>query len=227
MGTLGRTVNIALAPLRGLLWDEIEAWLAATIERKLEERGVPKERITTPNPDVAVPAIEALRYTRLREQYANLLATSMDSATALEAHPAFVEILKQLTPDEAKILQFLPRVERHEPLIDLGFEIPEKGQFVIYRHASTIGADAGCSSDAIVPQAINNLCRLGLTEIPATRKLAEDWRYDRIRALSVVSEIKAQIPKGARFIIEEKIFGITIMGESFRAACISEHKSAA
>ena len=38
---MGRTVNIALAPLRGLLWDEIEAWLAATIERKLEERGVP------------------------------------------------------------------------------------------------------------------------------------------------------------------------------------------
>jgi hypothetical protein len=227
LGTLSRTVNIALAPLRGLVWDEIEEWLSATIERKLEERGVPKERITTPNPDVAVPAIEALRYTTLREQYANLLATSMDSATALEAHPAFVEILKQLTPDEAKILQFLPRVERHEPLIDLGFEIPEKGQFVIYRHASTIGADAGCSADAIVPQAINNLCRLGLTEIPAMRKLAEDWRYDRIRALSVVSEIKAHIPKGARFIIEEKIFGITIIGESFRAACISERKSEA
>jgi len=173
---------------------------------------------------VAVPAIEALRYTKLKEQYANLIATSMDSATAVEAHPAFVEILKQLTPDEAKILQFFPRIGQHEPLVDLGFELPEKGNFIIYRHASTIANDAGCSADETVPQHIDNLWRLGLTDIPAVKRLAEDWRYHRIRNLAIIDAIKAKMPEGARFRIEQKIFGITIIGESFRAACIAEPK---
>ncbi len=92
LGTLGQTVNVALAPFRGLVWSwsMIETWLSATVEKKLEERGVPNERINTPDPDVAVPAIEALRYTKLKEQYANLIATAMDSATSHKAHPAFV-----------------------------------------------------------------------------------------------------------------------------------------
>ena len=109
--TLGKTVNVALSPLCGLVWswEQIEDYVSVTIERKLKERAVPRERITTPDPDVAVPALEALRYSKLRENYANLLATAMDSATARDAHPSFVEILKQLTPDEARILEYLPR----------------------------------------------------------------------------------------------------------------------
>ena len=224
LGTIGRTVNMALAPLRGLVWswDKIEAWLSATVERKLEERKVPNERIVTPDPDVAVPAIEALRYSKLKEQYANLLATAMDSATAIEAHPSFVEILKQLTPDEAKILQFLPKVGRHEPVVDLLFQVPEKGQFLICPCVSTIAADARCSSDAVIPQALTNLCRLGLAEIPAMRQLAEDWRYDRIRKLPIVAEIERQKPANATFVMEHKIIGLTVLGESFRAACIND-----
>jgi hypothetical protein len=229
LATLGRTVNMALAPLRGLVWswDKIEAWLTATVERKLEERAVPNERISTPDPDVAVPAIEALRYTKLKEQYANLLATSMDTATAADAHPSFVEILKQLTPDEAKILQFFPPAGRQEPLMDISFTFPEKGQFLIYRNVSTIAADAGCSSEGIIPRALDNLCRLDLTEIPAIRRLAEDWRYDRIRNLPIVAEARAKIPQNAQFVMEEKMIGLTILGQSFRAACIDDRKAKA
>ena len=89
LGTLGKAVNLVLSPLRGLVWswEKIEGYLGQTIERILEERGVPSDRVRTPDPDVAVPAIEALRYSKLRENYAKLLATSMDADTANEAHP--------------------------------------------------------------------------------------------------------------------------------------------
>ncbi|MCG8333899.1 MAG: DUF4393 domain-containing protein, partial [Proteobacteria bacterium] len=103
LGTLGKTINTALSPLRGLVWswEQIEGFVSKTVEEKLQNRKVPKERITTPDPDVAVPALEALRYSKLRENFALLLATSMDSSVAEAAHPSFVEILKQLTSDEA------------------------------------------------------------------------------------------------------------------------------
>jgi len=65
------------------------------------------EKIVTPDPSIAGSIIEALKLTvekeSLRELYSNLLAKSMNIDTAQNAHPAFVEILKQLTSDEAKI----------------------------------------------------------------------------------------------------------------------------
>ena len=228
LGTLGRTVNVALAPLRGLVWswDKIESWLSSTVERKLEERAVPKERVITPDPDVAVPAIEALRYTKLREQFGNLLATAMDSKTASEAHPSFVEILKQLTPEEAKILQFLPVLGRLHPIMDFFYSVPEKGEFLLYRHASTIAADAGCPSDYAVPAALDNLCRLGLVEIPEFRRLSEGSRYDRIRDLPLTSDAKKMVPADGEFVAREKVVGITSMGDLFREACIEDRKKA-
>ena len=61
-----------------------------------------------PPPYIAVPAVEALRYTAeepaLCEMYLHLLATAMDSRTVPLAHPAFAEIIRQLTPDEARII---------------------------------------------------------------------------------------------------------------------------
>jgi Abortive infection alpha len=51
----------------------------------------------------------------LREMYAKLLATSMDSATSDEAHPSFVTIIQQLTPDEARILRHIASLKEHWP----------------------------------------------------------------------------------------------------------------
>jgi len=71
---------------------------------------VPPERLQDPAPHVVVPALMAVSYTQseeLRAMFAALLAKSMDSATAEDVHPAFVDVIKQLTPDEARILKAL------------------------------------------------------------------------------------------------------------------------
>jgi hypothetical protein len=225
LGTIGKTVNIVLAPLRGMVWswEQIEIYISDVVERKIRARKVPVERIITPDPDVAVPALEAMRYSKLRENYANLLATAMDSATAAEAHPSFVEILKQLTSDEAKILEYLPRVELHEPIASLAYQVSlEKGQFNIMRHVGTLGYDAKCKLPEMLPNYVDNLCRLGLTEIPPLTKLAEDWRYDRIRELAIVKKAMIEIPEGSMFIFIPKILGLTVLGKAFRKACIDE-----
>ncbi|MCP3959060.1 MAG: DUF4393 domain-containing protein [bacterium] len=222
LGTLGKTVNLALSPLRGLVWswEQIEDYVSTTVERKLQERKVPDERVQTPDPDIAVPALSALRYSKLREHYAELLATAMDSADANEAHPAFVEILRQLTPDEARIVQALPEVGRHEPLADLDYRDPERGQFTLYRHASTLPTKAECERVESFPQYVDNLCRLGLTEIPAGKALFEGWRYDPIKELDVFHRTKEQVPGNYGLLLVPKMFGLTVLGGSFRYACM-------
>lgn len=227
LATLGKTVNVALSPIRGLVWgwERIEEYLTQTVEQKLSDRKVHPDRVTTPDPDIAVPAIEALRYSKLRENYANLVATAMNVDTAMEAHPAFVEVLKQLSLDEILILEYLPAEGRYEPIMDLGFSLPEKGEFLTHRHVATIGVDAKCKSLHALPQLIDNLCRLGLTEIPPLRRLADDGRYDRIRALETFIQVKASVPQGGQFTEGLAMLGLTPLGASFREACVNKPAS--
>ena len=109
--TVGKTVNAALLPVRGLVWgiEQIEEFVTTTVAKKLQN--IPLENIQTPDPAVAGPSLESLRYTghkeSLSEMYANLIATSMDSQSSEDAHPGFVEIIRNLNSEEAKILSFL------------------------------------------------------------------------------------------------------------------------
>jgi Abortive infection alpha len=69
---------------------------------------IPDENLITPPASIAVPALQGLSYTfeepNLKEMYLNLLATASDDRQADQAHPAFAEIIKQLTPNETLVL---------------------------------------------------------------------------------------------------------------------------
>lgn len=173
--TVAKTIHIALAPVSALVWgyDRIKDFVSTRVAEKL--RDVPPENIATPKPNVAGPALESLRYTgheeSLRELYANLLAASMDTRTATDAHPAFAEIIRQLTPDEARLLKIMAH-PRALPLLIVRWEyktetLQERGGQDVLVHFSTLGEEAGCQFPDAVPKYIDNLSRLGLTEVPA------------------------------------------------------------
>ena len=92
--TVAKAVNVALSPVSALVWgyDQIEEFVSTNVAEKLKK--IPNERIITPDIMIAGPTLEALRYAghkeTLREMYANLLATSLDSEVATFAHPSFV-----------------------------------------------------------------------------------------------------------------------------------------
>jgi len=69
------------------------------------------EKITEPEPYVAVPALQQLSYSlnseELRQLYANLLASAMNIDTKEYVHPSFVDIIRQLLPDEARVLKLI------------------------------------------------------------------------------------------------------------------------
>jgi len=117
LATVAKTVNLALAPVSGVIWsyETIKDFVSTKVSAKL--KNVPPENIITPDPIVAGPALEALKYTAhestLRELYANLLASALDSDTADSTHPSSVELIKQLSATEAQILNFLSNRERY------------------------------------------------------------------------------------------------------------------
>jgi hypothetical protein len=109
--TVGKAVNLVLGPIAALVWgwEQIKDIVMPSVAYKLQK--VATEQLQVPKLTVVGPAIEALKFTghepTLREMYVNLLATAIDSATAENAHPAFVHIIRCISPDEAIMLRFL------------------------------------------------------------------------------------------------------------------------
>jgi len=119
-GGLSAMAMMAVAPLRQL--PELATQVPGTL-RDLGERmtAIPSARRRAPALAFAAQALAgSVRYgATLRERYLNLLAASMDSDKAGRVHPAFLEVLRQLTADEARIIsQF-----QHDgpyPLVSVG-----------------------------------------------------------------------------------------------------------
>lgn len=111
LGLVPRAVNAALVPLREWI-EKREYRLASTkklLEKKLEK--VAPEEIVAPEIHIAVPALQAIGYSmdneEIRDMYANLLASSMQKRVKNEVLPADTEFIKQLSPDEARILRYI------------------------------------------------------------------------------------------------------------------------
>jgi hypothetical protein len=185
---------------------------------------------------VAGPIIECLRFTSeeetLRELYANLLATSMDSETAHNAHPGFVQIIKNMSPDEARIMKFIA-TENSQPLIDIFIKNKMSHAYnAVYRNISFIGRDSKCEVLELVPSYLNNLCRLGLTEIPVGDYLADPKNQTKRRTKSpIYSELKRDkevveiikdtaLKKDFFADIKEKVIDLTDFGRQFCSACV-------
>ena len=229
--TVAKTVHIALAPVSALVWgyDQIKEFVATKVSERL--KNVPPENIISPKPNVAGPALEALRYTgheeRLSDMYANLLAASMDKSTAQGAHPAFVEIIRQLTPDEAKLVSLFLQ-EMAFPLLSVRWEYKEptkerKGGLDVLVNYSQLGEAAGCEFNHLVPAYIDNLCRLGLADIPAMFIYMSPGVYDALENSPVVAALKTQIELNPdlRANVERKGLKITEPGKQFARVCVA------
>jgi hypothetical protein len=235
--TVGKAVNVALAPIGALIWgyEKIRDWLVPALEARLAR--TPPDRIVTPRPTLAGPAIEALRFAghdeSLRDLYANLLATAMDADTAHTAHPAFVEMLKQLSPDEARLVAHIADAENVRiAYIDLTSEVITAegepsylGGANVLSRFSTLGEEAGCAFPELTPSYLDNLERLGILYISSLAWWSgeeADAMYAEVEQHPGVRGLRAEIDEmdGRKARIEKGLIKTTALGRQFIAACV-------
>ena len=226
--TVGKAINVALLPVTGLVWgyENIQVFLATKLADRLKD--VPPEDIITPKPNVAGPAIEALRFTgheeSLSDMYANLLAAAMDKNTADGAHPAFVEIIKQLTPDEAKLISYFMKPLPF-PLVSIRAEHVdfEKGGHDIAVNISLLGSKANLELPHLVPTYLDNLCRLGLTDIPNDYAYIDKSLYTELEESAEVKlRQKPELLKpDYKFKVHQKAVKVTNLGVQFGSICVT------
>src|SRR6516165_8249097 len=104
---LVKVLQLALAPVQllGAIQDRYRKFLDTAVRR------IPEANRISPAPQIIGPVLEGIRYepedTPIDQMFSQLLSRSMDRERVDEAHPAYPIIIKQLSSDEAKILNSL------------------------------------------------------------------------------------------------------------------------
>lgn len=222
---LPRTVRVWLSGWEKWIinGEESIARTAEAIKVKIEK--IPEENLTEPEPYIAVPAIQQLSYCydskELRDMYANLLVASMNIDTKYYVHPSFVDLLKQITPDEAKLLKVLSGGDKF-PLIDLN-RYNSDNSYNILIHNFTNLADGICDYPDGVCEYVDNLARLGLIELMPMESLSNEKLYDPlINHLTIQKLQTVPLENGQRYDINKRVFSITAFGNAFIKTCVDE-----
>lgn len=223
-----RAINAALSGLDK--WILNKEYNIEETKKLLAEKlkNVEPEKIVEPEAYVAIPALQAISYSmnseKLRNLYANLLAKSMNSDTKDFVHPAYVNIISQMTPLDAQVLQYLVNEpEKDMPVIDLiAYRIISESKMSYIFLQSNITALSFANIEAI-SISLENLSRNNLIFISETKytdgynSIYESEHYKTYREAKRQG-LTAMYPQIETF---EKICTLSSLGKAFCDICIS------
>jgi hypothetical protein len=156
----------------------------------------------------------------LRAGMAELLNQSANADTAMAHETLYATILRQLVPDEARIVAVLADGQPR-PSVDVQVRGPLGGVLaVVLRNASSVGRDAGVSAPGDVPTYLTRLHRLGLVDIGAEDPALGE-RYEILLTEQLVhdaEELARGARKGSAKIVRRTVV-ISELGQRFWAEC--------
>lgn len=184
--TLTNTINNALLPLAAInfAFDKACAYFAGQFQQDLAEKAaaIPQEQIVEPKASIAGPALQGLAFTHeeasLKEMYLSLLATSMDGRVAAEAHPAFVEIIRQLSSEEAGLIRDALQSPSAIPIVEVRLT-GQQGWQVLATHLLNLtdSVTKQPTESPRIPAMVDNWLRLGLVDVDYNKHLMDENSY--------------------------------------------------
>ena len=189
---------------------------------------IPEEKLTEPEPYVAIPAIQQLSYCydseELREMYANLLVTSMNSDTKFQVHPSFVDIIKQLSPLDAKIVDEMKRRRTPLPIVTVRLDYKETNSFheLLVDYSTDLFVLFG--NLEILCSSLQNLHRLGILNIRYDQVVKPDTRHDAFYNDDNYKRLAEQFGNVDKtsITLNKGLIELTAYGKSFCDVCCSE-----
>lgn len=209
-------------------YPQLREELLSDLRKMLEEKlkNIPSENIVPPSPRIAVPTLQNASITEdieIRELYAQLLANSMNETMKDGIHPGFVEIIKQLSPDEAKILRYMSS-NTIIPTITLRCVNEKEEGYDVVKNFSNVGELAKCEYPFEVGKYFDNLIRLGLLKNAMLASLTNKALYEPLKKHqyleSQINTITHQVHPFNKPKFEESYISITDFGKSFCEICL-------
>lgn len=192
----------------------------ASLEEKVAQ--IPEENLCEPPLSIVGPALDASKYyyeePELREMFANLISSTMDKERATAVHPTFVEIIKGLTPLDAKNLTY---IDKAAPIAQYILQGEKKYRIVL----SNVFLENPNEQDlTLQSRSISVLEHLGLVEIDFLHTLAPPADYGGFSETDYYKELTKQTEKdpsiGETAISEGGVM-LTPLGEHFKKVCFA------
>ena len=194
-------------------------------EYKTKLEAIPEDKRCEVHPQIGLPIIEKLTYTtcdEIADLFTSLLASASSIDTANTAHPAFISMIERMSPDEAKILEYLKDKEDIQYCDINAYSNQNSGYDTLAEHVTMIEDDVAL----IYPENSNaylaNLVSLGILRDEKGTFKMDKTQYNRIREKCHIEELTASaVPEIYKSIkVEESYYQVTPFGRLFIQACI-------
>lgn len=233
--TITKTINNALLPLAAVnfAFDKAREYFSEKFQQDIAEKtaSIPIDQIVEPKASIAGPALQGLAFTHeepnLKEMYLNLLATAMDGRVSANAHPAFVEIIRQLSAADATLMQGALQSPAPIAIVEVRLSAtPQAGYQVIARHLLNL-TNSFTKAPIEDPQLvvlIDNWVRLGLVTVDYATHLTDanayEWVNQRPEVLRLRQTVENELQKlqFANGILMRTAFG----AQFARAICLAQ-----
>lgn len=243
VATIPKAINAALVDLR--IWSEEREYKFKEAQKILEYKlsHVEPEKIISPEPYIAIPAIQALSYSQeselLRNMYGTLLSNAMNIDTKDTVHPAFVEIIKQLSPLDCIVMEsitfhsIVPAIDLYIYQKSTAISLIEKSlQSIMNIVVVDLFLQESFKNDLDkckrICSSIQNLSRLGLVQKNQGKIVSFDYdkfyKSDYFESLQSHLKLESSKPDGT---IEPSYYyyNCTQFGIDFANACIASYGS--
>ena len=190
-----------------------------------EVTNIPRDQIQEPKMSVLGPALEASKYyiddEELRSLFAKLVAASMDNSKNDILQPAFVEILKQMTPIDAENLINLYNIkDKQNPIVSIILENKDTKNYKEVLEHFYIENISNIFHKRIASSLIN-IERLGLIEINYDVFLSDENRYLPYENHPIINQFKNEYNDDLHSIkLKKGLIKITNFGMDFCKICI-------
>ena len=225
---ISRLVKNALLPIAALNFglQKAEAYFRERFGEELAEKtsGIPAENLIAPKTSVAGPVLQGMAFTldedELREMYLALMATAMDDRTASLAHPAFAEIIRQLSAEEVAVLNLVMSQGIDRPIAQLQYRANDgSGTMLAANHVlPVVDGDGRPWDDETLSSHFGNWIRLGLVEVIYSTYLVRPNAYDWVQKHHFYEEAARKVPDGYSMGSIPGILRTTDFGDSFAEA---------
>ena len=224
--TIAKAVDNVLVPIAAVnfAFDKARMYFETKFRKDIESatEDIPAEKIIEPSASVAAPALQGLAFSHeepdLKSMYLNLLGTAMDARRARSAHPAYAEVIRQLTADEARMFNEVKQYGPKLPVATLmgqrqvGFGTIHKN-IIDVRNKET--GEQVAASLLNVPSMIDNWLRLGLISITYDLRLTGSGSYDWVETRPEYVELAGEYDKVE---VRQGILELSSFGKSFSDA---------
>lgn len=200
------------------------------LEKRLDEyaqklHSIPEDKRCEVHPQIGLPIIEKLTYTtcdEIADLFTSLLASASSSETVNTAHPAFISMIERMSPDEARILEYLKDKEDIQYCDINVYSNQNSGYDTLFEHVTMIEEDVALIYPENTNAYLANLVSLGiLCDKKGTFRM-DKTQYNRIKGKYHVEELTASlVPERFKSIkVEESYYQVTPFGRLFIQACI-------